>query len=133
MGRILISCEWNGSPEGRYGLLCTELPQHPCLHIIPLLIDMDTTHARTTGAWRPHTGSTRHRYASAIDITHIQTTVTEGQGQRHDVGIWFHNQSPPPRQTHSRRQLSKPLRAGNSGISPVAFTLTLLTPELSGS
>src|SRR5690606_28967552 len=45
-------------------------------YLLQLLTDLEATYARITGAWRPHTGSTRHRYASAIDITHVRTTVT---------------------------------------------------------
>lgn len=50
---------------------------------IELLFEMMTAlninYARSTGAWRPHYGSTLHRYAAALDITDLYTRVpTQG-------------------------------------------------------
>ncbi|WP_197342661.1 hypothetical protein [Ralstonia solanacearum] len=48
------------------------------------------TYARSTGAWRPHTGSTRHRYSLALDITHLRTTVPGENGENIAVEIHLH-------------------------------------------
>lgn len=97
-GRARLSFR-NGQPQERMTPDESLRKTHPIAmeYLLQVLTDMEATYARITGAWRPHTGSTRHRYASAIDITHLRTTVTERQeqGQRHDVEIWFHNQNSP--------------------------------------
>ncbi|WP_454725575.1 MULTISPECIES: hypothetical protein [Cupriavidus] len=46
-------------------------------------------YVRITGVWRPHTGSTRHRYASALDITHIRTMTTGPDGMPIEVKCHF--------------------------------------------
>lgn len=46
--------------------------------------------ARVTGAWRPHVGSTRHRYASALDLTHLRTRVDNGNNGEVEVEIHLH-------------------------------------------
>jgi len=60
-----------------------------------MMRDLDITYARGTGAWRPHIGSTRHRYASAIDLTHVRTTVNGANNQQHSVTIQFHRTTSP--------------------------------------
>ncbi|CAJ0705457.1 hypothetical protein LMG19089_03846 [Ralstonia edaphis] len=51
---------------------------------------LNITYARSTGAWRPHTGSTRHRYSLALDITHLRTVATGSDGNDVTVEIHLH-------------------------------------------
>lgn len=57
--------------------------------------DLEIHHARSTGAWRPHLGSTRHRYASALDLTHLRTRVVDGDNGEIEVGIQLHRTQDP--------------------------------------
>ncbi|MDF3865647.1 hypothetical protein P3W53_14280 [Pseudomonas denitrificans (nom. rej.)] len=55
---------------------------HPSVmsFILDCTHDLNFRYIKITGAWRPHTGSTRHRYASALDVTEVRTEPTEEYG-----------------------------------------------------
>lgn len=53
---------------------------------------LNITYARVTGAWRPHTGSTRHRYSLALDLTHLRRQQDDG-GELAEVEIHLHRDS----------------------------------------
>ena len=75
-----------------------------------MMQDLGITYARSTGAWRPHTGSTRHRYASAIDLTHLRTTLPDPNGRQHQVTIHFHrtqSTASPPRPTQEHESAER--------------------------
>lgn len=84
--------EDNGQPNNRMTADETLRRTHPATmeFLLKMMDDLDIAYARVTGAWRPHIGSTRHRYASAIDLTHVRTTVVGADGQQHFVTIQFH-------------------------------------------
>lgn len=84
--------EDNGHPGSRMTADETLRRTHPATmeFLLQMMDDLDITYARSTGAWRPHIGSTRHRYASAIDLTHARTTVNGTNNQQHQVTIQFH-------------------------------------------
>jgi len=63
--------------------------------LLQMMADLGISYVRSTGAWRPHIGSTRHRYASAIDLTHARTTVNGANNQQHTVTIQFHRTVSP--------------------------------------
>ncbi len=63
--------------------------------ILAAMTALNIHYARSTGAWRPHTGSTLHRYASALDITHLYTRVTEQDGTATEVRIRLHRVEDP--------------------------------------
>ncbi|WP_411851224.1 hypothetical protein ACLB90_01065 [Stenotrophomonas sp. LGBM10] len=89
--------EDNGQPGNRMTADETLRRTHPATmeFLLQMMDDLDITYARSTGAWRPHIGSTRHRYASAIDLTHVRTTVNGANNQQHTVTIQFHRVSSP--------------------------------------
>ncbi|MGE8286711.1 MAG: hypothetical protein ACN6RG_02050 [Stenotrophomonas sp.] len=80
--------------------------------LLQMMTDLGVHFARSTGAWRPHYGSTRHRYAAALDVTHMKANVVEGN-QNHEVEIHFHRAASPeshplvtsPRETPERRRM----------------------------
>jgi hypothetical protein len=89
--------EDNGQPGNRMTADETLRRTHPATmeFLLQMMDDLDITYARSTGAWRPHIGSTRHRYASAIDLTHVRTTVNGANNQQHTVTIQFHRVTSP--------------------------------------
>ncbi|WMJ70890.1 hypothetical protein [Stenotrophomonas sp. 24(2023)] len=91
--RRLSFLEDNGQPHNRMTADETLRRTHPATmeFLLRMMDDLDITYARVTGAWRPHIGSTRHRYASAIDLTHVRTTVIGTDGQQHTVTVHFHS------------------------------------------
>ncbi|KAF1012767.1 MAG: hypothetical protein GAK31_03984 [Stenotrophomonas maltophilia] len=92
-GRSRLSFrEDNGQPNNRMTADETLRRTHPATmeFLLKMMRDLNITYARVTGAWRPHIGSTRHRYASAIDLTHVRTTIVGTDGQQHPVAIQFH-------------------------------------------
>lgn len=85
--------------------------------LLRMMHDLDISHIRSTGAWRPHFGSVLHRYASALDITKAEATVADNNGRLNRIEARFHRElgkecNPiPPRGTESdsnrrRRELS---------------------------
>ncbi|MGE8225074.1 MAG: hypothetical protein ACN6RK_04720 [Stenotrophomonas sp.] len=58
--------------------------------LLQMLEVLGISYARITGAWRPHFGSTRHRYATALDITHVRTSVVDANNQQQRVDVHFH-------------------------------------------
>ncbi len=70
---------------------------HPATmeYLLQMMDDLDITYARSSGAWRPHIGSTRHRYASAIDLTHLRTTVPGADDHPQQVDIHLHRTTSP--------------------------------------
>ncbi|HEL2980669.1 TPA: hypothetical protein UMB92_003553 [Stenotrophomonas maltophilia] len=63
--------------------------------LLRMMHDLDISHIRSTGAWRPHFGSVLHRYASALDITEATATIVSNDEQRHEVTIQFHRTNSP--------------------------------------
>lgn len=63
--------------------------------LLRMMHDLNISHIRSTGAWRPHFGSVLHRYASALDITEATSTIVTSDEQRHEVRIWFHRTNSP--------------------------------------
>lgn len=63
--------------------------------LFQMMSDLGLHSARSTGAWRPHFGSTRHRYAAALDITEVKAYVRDANDQEHQVTVHFHNRNSP--------------------------------------
>lgn len=82
---------------------------HPTVleFLLETMQSLNLHYARVTGAWRPHTGSVRHRYASALDLTHMRTRVEGSNGQPIEVEYRFHRTDAPGPD-------SNPLGAGTS-------------------
>ncbi len=95
----------NGQRDNRMTPDETLRRTHPATmeYLLQMTDDLDITYARSTGAWRPHVGSTRHRYASAIDLTHLRTTTRATDGSLEQVDIHSHRITSPN---------SRPLRTG---------------------
>ncbi|KAA6125209.1 hypothetical protein [Cupriavidus cauae] len=53
--------------------------------------ELNINYARVTGAWRPHTGSTRHRYSLALDLTHLRA-LRDDDGALVEVDIHLHRE-----------------------------------------
>src|SRR5690606_35322549 len=89
--------ENNGQPGNRMTPDESLRRTHPATmeYLLQMMEDLDITYARSTGAWRPHIGSTRHRYASAIGLTHLRTTTTVTDGSRQQIDIHFHRTASP--------------------------------------
>jgi hypothetical protein len=77
--------------------------------LLDAMQDLGLSFARVTGAWRPHTGSTRHRYAAALDLTHIRKKIETSSGVV-DIECWFNR-------TSSSDQASNPLGTGMSTVT----------------
>jgi hypothetical protein len=76
--------------------------------LLQMMDDLNISYARSTGAWRPHVGSTRHRYASAIDLTHARTMLMDENNQQQRVTIHFNREISPnsnPRQSGQNESL----------------------------
>jgi len=58
--------------------------------LLRMMHDLDISHIRSTGAWRPHFGSVLHRYASALDITKAEAAVADNDGRLNRVEVLFH-------------------------------------------
>lgn len=105
-GRTRLSfLENNGQPSNRMTADESLRRTHPATieFLIQMMADLNITYARSSGAWRPHVGSTRHRYASAIDLTHLRTNVLGANNQQHRVAIHLHRINSPnsnPQRTH---------------------------------
>ena len=84
--------EQNGQQNNRMTSDETLRRTHPATmeFLFQMMADLDIHYARSTGAWRPHHGSTLHRHAAALDITHLRTYVNDANGQRHLVEIHLH-------------------------------------------
>ncbi|MFV3372444.1 hypothetical protein ACNFH5_30100 [Pseudomonas sp. NY15435] len=63
--------------------------------LLELMEELNIHYARSTGAWRPHFGSSLHRYAASLDITHLRTRVTTQTGGEVEVTIHFHRNTDP--------------------------------------
>lgn len=89
--------EDNGQPDNRMTPDESLRRTHPATmeYLLRMMEDLDITYVRSTGAWRPHIGSTRHRYASAIDLTHLRTTVAGADGLPQQVDIQLHRTVSP--------------------------------------
>ena len=89
--------ENNGQPNNRMTPDESLRRTHPATmeYLLQMMEDLNITYARSTGAWRPHTGSTRHRYASAIDLTHLRTVVIDPDGTPQQVNIQLHRTESP--------------------------------------
>lgn len=57
--------------------------------LLQMMAELEMTYCRCTGAWRPHFGSTRHRYAASIDVTQFRKTIVAGDGLRHEVDVYM--------------------------------------------
>ncbi|MBK0056870.1 hypothetical protein [Stenotrophomonas sp. S39] len=92
-GRLSFLAD-NGQPNNRMMADESLRRTHPATmeFLLKMMDDLDITYARVTGAWRPHVGSTRHRYASAIDLTHAKKTVMDENNQPQLVSIHFHSE-----------------------------------------
>lgn len=104
----------NGRPGNRMTSDESLRRTHPATmeFLLQMMQDLGITYARSTGAWRPHTGSTRHRYASAIDLTHLRTTLPDPNGRQHQVTIHFHRtqstaSNPRPTQEHESAERTR--------------------------
>ena len=94
-GRSTLSfLEDNGQPDHRMTADESLRRTHPATmeFLLKMMDELDITYVRVTGAWRPHVGSTRHRYASAIDLTHVKKNVTDENNQPQLVAIHFHRE-----------------------------------------
>ncbi|PTA70608.1 hypothetical protein C9412_15685 [Stenotrophomonas sp. Nf1] len=60
--------------------------------LLRMMHDLDISHIRSTGAWRPHFGSVLHRYASALDITKAEAAVADNDGRLSRVEVRFHRE-----------------------------------------
>lgn len=82
----------NGLPDNRMSPGESLRRTHPATmeFLLQMMANLNITYARSTGAWRPHFGSTRHRYATALDITHVRTNVADANNQQQRVDIHFH-------------------------------------------
>jgi hypothetical protein len=89
--------ENNGQPNNRMTADESLRRTHPATmeFLLEMMAELNITYVRSTGAWRPHTGSTRHRYASAIDLTHLRTTVIGADNQPHRVTVHLHRTQSP--------------------------------------
>lgn len=89
--------ENNGQPGNRMTADESLRRTHPATmeFLLEMMAELNITYVRSTGAWRPHTGSTRHRYASAIDLTQLRTTVLGTDNQPHQVTIHLHRTLSP--------------------------------------
>lgn len=82
----------NGQPSGLMTARESLRRTHPRTveRLLATMAALNIHYARSTGAWRPHYGSTLHRYASALDVTHLRTRVTEENGAATEVRIRLH-------------------------------------------
>lgn len=104
--------ENNNRPNNRMSADEALRRTHPATmeFLLQMMDDLDISYARSTGAWRPHIGSTRHRYASAIDLTHARTTVAGANNQQHQVAIQFHRVQSPNSNPSANGQPESPER-----------------------
>lgn len=95
-GRLSF-CENNGQPNNRMTADEALRRTHPATmeFLLQMMADLDVSYVRSTGAWRPHIGSTRHRYASAIDLTHLRATVPGTNNEQYQVTIHLHRATSP--------------------------------------
>lgn len=87
----------NGQPSGLMTARESLRRTHPRTveRLLTAMAALNIHYVRSTGAWRPHYGSTLHRYASALDVTHLRTRVTEEDGTATEVRIRMHRVEDP--------------------------------------
>ena len=87
----------NGQPSGLMTARESLRRTHPLTaeKLLAAMTTLNIHYALSTGAWRPHYGSTLHRYASALDVTHLRTRVNEENGTATEVRIHLHRIEDP--------------------------------------
>lgn len=135
---------------------------HPSVLVywLQVMHDLDITYTRIGSAWRPHTGSTRHRYSLALDFNEItalvevtaattNTNTTQqaqtNQAQTNNQPATQGNNSQPqtqgqatttnnqPVQSATPQQNNAPTQAGNATTpQTVSVTITLRNDTTAG-